>query len=873
MFYNHGIGLAINKKFLIFPLFVFLTCVILPHSAYSIPGVVLTPTTSAIGKAVTITGTGFAASSIVTISFDGIAQTTTSSPVTTDTTGAFTATFTVPPSTAGPHTVTAMDASANSASVTLTVTLRATTTTVTPNPAGAAIGAPVTFHAKVLDSSSGTKSIPTGTISWSDGGAGGSFNATSCTLSQYRTSTSTGICNIVYTPPVNAGPVTITATYSGDSTHKTSSGTSALTVSLRGTTTVVTPNPATGTIGVSMTFKAKIADISGGTKTIPSGTVSWSDGGVGGSFAMTFVQGKIGQALSFDGTAIDRILNSSTLNFGVGSFSISTWVKTNQTIIGWIVEHRPNNDGVYAGYSLEGSAQGVLLGRIRDSSAHDVTVSTGPINDNQFHHVLYVVDRSIQTSKMYVDGNLVSSADISSVGNIDQNSIGVDIGYTSSPNTPNGPFVGQVDQTRIYNSALSSSDVQSLFTETSSSSVPTSGLVGEWKFDGNTLDTSGAGNNGIGAASSCTLVTATASSSTCSIKYNPPANAGPVTIIGTYSGDSTHKTSSGTSALTVSLRATSTFVTPNPATTGVGTTITFKAKIADISGGTKTIPSGTVSWSDGGVGGSFAMTFVQGKIGQALSFDGTAIDRILNSSTLNFGVGSFSISTWVKTNQTIIGWIVEHRPNNDGVYAGYSLEGSAQGVLLGRIRDSSAHDVTVSTGPINDNQFHHVLYVVDRSIQTSKMYVDGNLVSSADISSVGNIDQNSIGVDIGYTSSPNTPNGPFVGQVDQTRIYNSALSSSDVQSLFTETSSSSVPTSGLVGEWKFDGNTLDTSGAGNNGIGAASSCTLVTATASSSTCSIKYNPPANAGPVTITATYSGDGTHKTSSGTSALTVS
>ncbi|OLB90449.1 MAG: hypothetical protein AUH25_04845 [Thaumarchaeota archaeon 13_1_40CM_38_12] len=184
------------------------------------------------------------------------------------------------------------------------------------------------------------------------------------------------------------------------------------------------------------------------------------------SGGVSFVHGKVGQAISFDGTGIDRVPNSATLNFGVGSFSISTWVKTTQTSIGWIVEHRPNNDGVYAGYSLEGiGVTGDVGGRVRDNSGHDVLVITNPINDNQFHHIVFVVDRSIQTSKIYVDGNLVSSADISSVGNIDQNSIGVDIGYTSSPNTPNGPFVGQIDQLRIYNGALSTSDIQSLFNE------------------------------------------------------------------------------------------------------------------------------------------------------------------------------------------------------------------------------------------------------------------------------------------------------------------------------------------------------------------------------------------------------------------------
>ena len=104
-------------------------------------------------------------------------------------------------------------------------TLRTTTTTITPNPATTPISAPVTFHARVFDSNSGTKSIPTGTVSWADGGAGGSFGSPSCTLSQFGTSISTSICTISYTPPTNAGPVSITGTYSGDSTHSTSSGT------------------------------------------------------------------------------------------------------------------------------------------------------------------------------------------------------------------------------------------------------------------------------------------------------------------------------------------------------------------------------------------------------------------------------------------------------------------------------------------------------------------------------------------------------------------------------------------------------------------------------------------------------------------------
>jgi hypothetical protein len=48
---------------------------------------------------------------------------------------------------------------------------------------------------------------------------------------------------------------------------------------------------------------------------------------------------------------------------------------------------------------------------------------------------------------------------------------------------------------------------------------------------------------------------------------------------------------------------------------------------------------------------------------------------------------------------------------------------------------------------------------------------------------------------------------------------------------------------------------------------------LVTSSPSTSNCSVAYSAPTSAGTVTISATYSGDPTHKASSGKSTLTVS
>lgn len=180
----------------------------------------------------------------------------------------------------------------------------------------------------------------------------------------------------------------------------------------------------------------------------------------------TFVNGKLGKALSFDGTDdVVKIPNHSTLNFGsTGSFSISVWLKSTQSGFGWIVDHRSNNDGVYSGYTI-GDSSGVIIARIRDSTAHDVPVSsTTNVNDNKFHHIVLIVDRIAQTENLYIDNILEDTETTSSVGNIDT-SFSLQLGGTAIPNTLVDFFAGTLDQVRIYNRTLTTNEINSLFNE------------------------------------------------------------------------------------------------------------------------------------------------------------------------------------------------------------------------------------------------------------------------------------------------------------------------------------------------------------------------------------------------------------------------
>jgi uncharacterized repeat protein (TIGR02543 family) len=94
---------------------------ILVTVAAAVPIITLAPTGGSVGSTVTVTGTGFAASHVITIEYDGVTQVTVPSTVNSDGSGGFTCSFAVPVSSGcGARTVLASDGT-NSASASFVV--------------------------------------------------------------------------------------------------------------------------------------------------------------------------------------------------------------------------------------------------------------------------------------------------------------------------------------------------------------------------------------------------------------------------------------------------------------------------------------------------------------------------------------------------------------------------------------------------------------------------------------------------------------------------------------------------------------------------------------------------------------------------------
>ena len=200
----------------------------------------------------------------------------------------------------------------------------------------------------------------------------------------------------------------------------------------------------------------------------PSGLVSWwraegnfndsSDGNTGFPVnAVNFVPGKVGQAFSFNGSAM-RVPSSANLNFGTGNFSGSMWVKT--TVGGGFMVEKdiPGANGADWFVHLTGGKVRFVVGQGGDPSV----TSSARVDDGVFHHLAWV--RNGTSLSVYIDGALSAQGNAPFVGNVSngvQFVIGAEINNDGNNNLIN-TSVSVIDEVAMFNRALSAAEVLSI---------------------------------------------------------------------------------------------------------------------------------------------------------------------------------------------------------------------------------------------------------------------------------------------------------------------------------------------------------------------------------------------------------------------------
>ncbi len=199
-----------------------------------------------------------------------------------------------------------------------------------------------------------------------------------------------------------------------------------------------------------------------------------------------YAAGRYGQAASFNGSSSDVTISSLSSMFGSKTtFSVSLWFKTTAT----------GNRALFDDYTAQNYNlqlylfNGNLNATVRfGNNDGNMTTSSSTYNDGNWHHV--VVTSNQTTYYTYVDGSQIrtwSAPPQTYSGGSPTPTIGAAAGGTANF------FDGEIDQVRIFNKALSASEVTTLYNENS--------LVASYRFEGNANDDT---RNNDGTASNVT---------------------------------------------------------------------------------------------------------------------------------------------------------------------------------------------------------------------------------------------------------------------------------------------------------------------------------------------------------------------------------
>jgi hypothetical protein len=426
-----------------------------------------------------------------------------------------------------------------------------------------------------------------------------------------------------------------------------------------------------------------------------------------------WVNGKRAGGLSFAGGTSDDSVNVGTLSSlnGASQMTVSAWIYDRSGSASKSILSRfsssPNDPSFGLYTSDAGNGGGSSMSFTPDGI--EAIYSTGSVHQtNRWEHWVAVFDGTQGTDlnrvTLYLNGvvqaeGITSTPFPTAVDSSAQNArIGADSDLAAE-------FNGIIDEVRVYNRALGSTEVAGLFGTgggavriSNSSKILQQGtilgrnLVGHWTFDGGDVRWS---------------------SETTGVAYDVSGNAN----------------------------------------TG---TLTNMSRSSDVA---------------------------IGKLGQALNFDEiNNFVSVPNHSSLNFGtLQNFSVAAWLKARPiagayaSVAGKKLSRATNRPG----YLL--SFEGVLSAYIGDG-VNDISLfSNSSIDDNSWHYVVLTANRT-GNATLYVDGVQDGTpASMSAIGNIDDATAPLtigDIGFEGQP------FDGSIDDVRVYNKVLSSSEVLQLY-----------------------------------------------------------------------------------------
>ncbi|MGA2867517.1 MAG: LamG-like jellyroll fold domain-containing protein, partial [Verrucomicrobiota bacterium] len=597
----------------------------------------------------------------------------------------------------------------------------------------------------------------------------------------------------------------------------------------------------------------------------PSGLVGWwagegnandSTGANNGLLegGMTFVTGEVGQAFNFNGDDADvRVTANPSLDVGLGAgFTIEAWIKpADLSALRPIVEW--NSVTGFVPYGVHfwtsqpspwgGTGPGCLYANLVDTAgvSHPFSSAGNLLTTSAFQHVALTYVKATGLAVIYLNGSAVAQANLGSF--TPQTSSDLYLGYRPSSLAIVYRWVGQMDEVSLYNRALSTAEIQAIYSASVSGKCSLAPVIVSQPQDQAVV---------LGTTATFSVTASGTPPLTYQWQLNsnniPGATGSSLVLTHVQLGDA------GAYAVVVS----------NSAGTATSANAVLTGNTLDDAGGNTGLSKGGLS-------------FAEAEVGQGFVFNGTdAYVKVPANSSLNVGLGAgFTIEAWINPAdlslpRPLVEW------NSGAGFAPYGVHfwisqplpyGNGPGCLFANLIDTTGgtHWFPSAAGLLTSNAWQHVALTYVKASGLAVFYLNGSAVAQQDLGTLA--PQTATDFYLGARVA-----GPgsalYVGQMDEVSLYNRALSASQIQAIYNAGSSGKcplpptllaqpqgaiVPVGGTVSftalargtpplsyQWQLDSDNLKD---GGNLFGATSS-TLVISNAT----------PANSGTYTLVAT-------------------
>ena len=178
--------------------------------------------------------------------------------------------------------------------------------------------------------------------------------------------------------------------------------------------------------------------------------------------------GKVGTALTFSDSNGEQVLVASDPSLeGFSEFTLSAWIYPTQDGAGCAsrVISKPNattGDDYMIG--LVANNFDPMMRVSTNSGGQTTYIATGTVTQNAWNHIVGTWDGS--EINFYIDGVLDAASPVAKGGTLDDNNGGLSLGTHTNDVAGCRGFSGLIDEARIYNRALSASEVLNVYNAT-----------------------------------------------------------------------------------------------------------------------------------------------------------------------------------------------------------------------------------------------------------------------------------------------------------------------------------------------------------------------------------------------------------------------